>query len=56
MSYSSADALRTAIEQRRAKAMELFAKKDIDGLLPFFTPDATVMFPGSDNITGNDGK
>ena len=53
--YFTADTLRTAIEQRRAKGMELLAKKDIDGVVSFFTPDATVMFPGSDNISGVDG-
>jgi ketosteroid isomerase-like protein len=35
--------------------MQLFSEKDFDSLLSYFTPDATLMFPGSDSIQGKDG-
>jgi ketosteroid isomerase-like protein len=36
--------------------MELFSEKDFDNLVSYFTPDATLMFPGKDNIQGKDGS
>ena len=35
--------------------MKVFSEKDVDGFVSFFTPDATLMFPGSDFISGKDG-
>ena len=52
----TADSLREEIEQRRAEGMKLFAERDLNGLVSYFTPDATLMFPGSDNIQGKTGK
>ena len=50
-----AKTLQDDIERQRAEAMELFSEKDFDSLLSYFTPDATLMFPGSDSIQGKDG-
>ena len=35
--------------------MKVFSEKDVDSFVAFFTPDATLMFPGSDFIQGEDG-
>ena len=51
----TADNLRDEIEQRRAEGMKLFAERNLDGLVSYFTPDATLMFPGSENIQGESG-
>ena len=50
--FTTATTLRGEIERRRAEGMEFFAEKNIDGLVAYFAPDATLMFPGSDNIQG----
>ena len=47
--------LRDEIKQRKAGASEAFARKDIDGFVAFFAPDATLMFPDSDYIQGEAG-
>ena len=47
--------LREEIKQRKADASEAFARKDIDGFVAFFAPDATLMFPDSDFIQGEPG-
>ena len=52
---STAANLRDVIKQRRAEAMEVFSKKDVDGFVGFFTPDATLMFPEIDFISGHEG-
>lgn len=48
--------LKDEIEGRREEGMELFANKDINSLVSYFAPGATLMFPGSDNIQGTDGN
>ena len=53
--HTSATSLREEIKQRKADASEAFAKKDIDGFVAFFAPDATLMFPDSDFIQGESG-
>lgn len=55
-STSATTSLRDEIEQRRAESMEVFAKKDPNGFVSFFTPDATLMFPDSDFIQGEEGN
>jgi hypothetical protein len=54
--FKLAKTLHDEIEQQRAEAMELFSEKDFDNLVSYFTPDATLMFPGKDNIQGKDGS
>ena len=56
LTSTTAKTLQDEIERQRAEAMELFSEKDFDSLLSYFTPDATLMFPGSDNIQGKDGN
>ena len=53
--HTLAISLREEIKQRKADASEAFAKKDIDGFVAFFAPDATLMFPDSDFIQGEPG-
>ena len=52
---STAANLRDVIKQRRAEAMEVFSKKNVDEFVGFFTPNATLMFPGNDFIIGHEG-
>ena len=51
----TAKTLQDEIERRRAEGVKLFSEKDLNGMLSYFTPDATVMFPGSETIQGEDG-
>ena len=53
--HTSTTSLREEIKQRKADASEAFARKDVDGFVAFFAPDATLMFPDSDFIQGEPG-